>query len=149
EGDVARASGRHRTDRRTLADAEHADARGVDRVARLQQGNSSEQIRRQLLVGGGRIVAGRATDAAVIDAQDRDAMASQVIGDHEEGLVTGERGVSILRPTAALEDDRRMTALAPRDGERAGALDPILGVRVGDLALLVREGRPGYLRPLA
>ena len=89
--------GDHRCDQAAFAVADQADASRVDFFAALEKCDSREHILGKVGRSGIRDAAGRAADAAVVDAQHRDAAAREKVGQHEERLVFEDRFVTILR----------------------------------------------------
>ena len=63
----------------------------------LEEVEAREHVAREVFARRRLDGAGRAADAAVVDAKDRDAAPGEVIGQDEEGLVAQQAFVAILR----------------------------------------------------
>jgi hypothetical protein len=128
--------------------ADDADAGRVDLGLRLQPGERGAGVLVLGLVRGVALVAARAADAAVVVAEHDDAVAREVVGEHEEGLVAHDRLVAVLRARAGEQDDAGGLAAGGRDGEAAGEDDGVDGAGDRGLADGVGERGFGFLRAL-
>ena len=137
-----------RGDRAALAVANEPDTRAVDLGNRRQEVHTRLGVFREHLDRRVEEHAPRTTFASIISAKTGDPTTRQRVGDHEEGLVTEECLIPILRAGPRDEHDRGMRPLTLRDGQRRRELRAIDVVRESNLALLVRERPDGRLRPL-
>jgi hypothetical protein len=80
------------------------------------------------------------SDASVIDAEDGDSTARQIICQHKERFMAVNCLVSVFRTGAGDEDDRRMRPRRRRQRQRPGELDPSRLVLVGDFLLEIGIG---------
>jgi hypothetical protein len=87
ERNVLGLGGHHRRDQTALAVTNEADLLGVDVGSRLQIGHAGQDILGE--VGSCRLrgASRRAADTAVIDSQDGDPLARQMVGQDEEWLM--------------------------------------------------------------
>ena len=118
ESDIAAVlAGRQRRDQSAFAVTDEADAPGVDLLAGFQISDPGQDVAAEIEGGGQGGIAAGAADAAVIDAQHRDAAPGQVIGEDPEGLVAHHGLVAVLR-TRTGDEERRPGMARPR---RAGS----------------------------
>ena len=144
EGDVVALRGDVRREVAALAVAQEAHRGGVDARVGDQQVEAGAHVAGEVGEGGVGVAAGAAADAAVVDAQDREAGARQPVGEQQEGLVADELLVAVLRAAARDQQHGRHAILALGQRERARERD--VAVLVGHLLLEVREGRHRFLR---
>ena len=107
ELDVGRSDGGDGRDDRALGMSQQADARGVDVRARPQRRHLGQRVLGEVERRRARVVAGRLPDAAIVAAEDGHTAAGERIGEHEERPVARQRLVSVLRPRAGDQHDRR------------------------------------------
>jgi hypothetical protein len=109
EGDLVAVLGSDASDdHRTFAVPEQPDARGVDPIRDREMAHSGGHVVGQVRRGGALEVAGGGCDAALVEAEDRDAMAGEVIREPAEGPVAGSGGVpAVAILGAAAEYDPR------------------------------------------
>src|ERR1035441_449109 len=106
---------------------------GVHFGAGLQVSYGGFRVRGEIGGGGLVEIAARSARATVVGPQYDDAFARQIVGQHQEGLVSHEAFVAILLARARDQHHRRKRALALRDGQGAsqfyaGALIRVLEV---------------------
>ncbi len=142
EGDV-RIRGRQLSGvQATLAVAEQADASGVDLRPAPQVLERGAAVTRQVVDGGGCVIAAAAAHAPVVITQHGHAGRGQGIGEERERLERrhGAHGlIAVLRPTAGHEHDCRMRPRSGWHGQGAGQLDVRAAARKGHLFDCVAE----------
>ena len=125
--------------------ADQADAVAVDLVHARQRVDRRQRVLDELLAGRLRERAARGADTAVVQAEHGDPRARERVGEHEEGTMTEDRFVAVLRPGAGQQQHRRMRSGPLRQGQRPGQREARPLDAEGELS--VREGGPGRLRP--
>ena len=135
----------HGRDEAAFGVAEEAGAVGVDFGAGAEVGEASFGVGGELGGGGGGDGAGGVAYAAVVIAEDGDAVAGEVVGENEEGFVAEDGLVAVVRAGAGDEEDRGKGAGAGREGEGGGQGVAGGGVSVSDVDGLVGEGWDGIL----
>ena len=78
---------------------------GVDLGAALEERHRGEGVGGEVRGGGTLALRGGAADAAVVAAQDDDAVAGEVVGDQAERLEAEQLLVAVLRPAAGDQHD--------------------------------------------
>ena len=129
-----------------LAVANDAHALGVDFFLFAQEVESGLGVVGKIERRGILHFALRAAGAAVVAAQHGDAVASQVVGQHEEGLVAQQLLVAVLLAAATDKDHRREGTRAVGKGQRPGQRDTCFLAFYHHLLFGIWERRLGRLR---
>ena len=144
EGYVLIAGGNHGSNLSAFAVADETDAGDLGTL--LEEGYRSFNVGGE--VGGGGIgeLAAALAEAALIHAKNLDAMAGEVVGEDEEGLVLHDLLVAVMRATACDEHDGGEGTVAFGTGEGSGQLDVGGRVPEGHILGVVGIGLYGRLR---
>src|SRR5690606_41387986 len=90
-------------------------------------------------------VARGAADTAIVDSQHGESAASQIVGEHEERLVTHQRLVAILTPRSGDQEHRRKRTVRTGPRQRAGEPNAVGRILIRDFLGHVGKRRRGFL----
>ncbi len=105
ESYVGIAGGHHGRDDAAFAMADETELVMIHFRAAFEIGEAGFDVSSEIGGGGGGEIAGGFADAAIVHTEDGDALASEVIGEHEKRTVAEEGLVAILRTGAGDEND--------------------------------------------